>query len=163
MTRRRGETGGSKLIEPEGFSHYAGVFDALANQAKAHAAMEQATSPAMRGRQRKKLVEASKKLFEANDRLEALMALTSRESVRGMTRLVAAFRRRGPPQLDAEGEMKRWLRGGQDDFGSYKAFIDWCTDQRLALHELKQHRALTTEEGLTWLQRKCSRRTRRRS
>ena len=134
MIRRRGKTDAAKAAEPTdgGNSDFDIAFKALATVAEAREKERTATSSAMRTIQQRKIREQSAK-FEA---------LTDRDW--SMTRLLAAFLRRDNPQLDAEGEIKRWLHG-ETDF-TYTEFFDWCAEERSRLDELEQRRPLSPAE-----------------
>jgi hypothetical protein len=136
MTRRRGKTGAAKGAEPTDGdnSDFDIAFKALARVAEAREKSRTATSSAMRTIQQRTIREQSAK-FEA---------LTDRDW--SMTRLLAAFLRRDNPQLDAEGEIKRWLHGEADFKSTYTEFFAWCAEERIRLDELEQRRPLSPAE-----------------
>jgi hypothetical protein len=137
MTGRRGKTDGTKAAGPTDGdnSHYAKAFKAAAKVVEAREKLRTATSTAMRTIQHRTIRKQSPKFED----------LTNRD--RAMTRLLAAFLRRTNPHLDAEGEIKRWLRGETDDMGTYAEFLQWCANERIRLDESELGRPLTETEA----------------
>jgi hypothetical protein len=116
-------------------SHYSKAFTAAAKRDDTRDKLSRATSSGARNLH-------SKVLRQEDAKLEGLT-----DKDRMTTLVLEAYRRRNNPQLDAESEMKKWLRGESDELGTYTELINWCSDKRVQLDGLEQQRQLTVGEA----------------
>jgi hypothetical protein len=136
MAKQRGKPDLVKPIQlsADDNSHYAKAFKIAWKIEDARDKLSRATSSAARNLHRKTVREETPKLDE----------LIARD--RSMTRALAEFLRRHNPQLDAEAEMIKWLRGEGAELGTYTEFVRWCEDRRIELDRLEERRPLRAAE-----------------
>ena len=131
----RGNVDRERTEQPEDNSHLGRAFKLAQELLSAQDKSAAAKSSAMRAIQNRTVRKASAKLEKLVARDHAI------------TIILAAFMRRDIPDLDAEGEMKRWLGGGGTDLGPYSGLTKWCDDEVNRLHKVKQRHSLTKTEA----------------